>query len=87
MRWNEGEVAGVDRGRQKRSRPERVSIDVGLALRVEEHVGGRGLSGFVARAVAHELERDTLRAYLDELDDQLGPVPAQLIESYDALWP
>ncbi len=33
-----------------------VSIEEDLASRVEQHVGGRGLSGFVARAVDHELE-------------------------------
>jgi hypothetical protein len=64
-----------------------VSIDEELAGRVEEHVGSRGLSGFVARAVEHELERDALMSYLDELDDELGPVPAELVDRYDALWP
>ena len=64
-----------------------VSVDERLAERVEEHVGGRRLSGFVARAVEHELERDALGAYLDGLDDELGPVPAELVDSYDALWP
>lgn len=64
-----------------------VSIDEELAERVEVHVGGRGLSGFVARAVEHELERDALRSYLDGLDDKLGPVPVELVDSYDALWP
>jgi hypothetical protein len=64
-----------------------VSIDENLASRVEEHVGGRGLSGFVARAVEHELERDALATYLDDLDTQLGTVPSELIEEYDALWP
>lgn len=64
-----------------------VSIDGELAERVEEHVGGRGLSGFVARAVEHELERDALGEYLDGLDDEVGPVPAELVDSYDALWP
>jgi hypothetical protein len=64
-----------------------VSVDEELAGRVEEHVGNRGLSGFVARAVEHELERDALASYLDELDDELGPVPAELVDRYDALWP
>lgn len=64
-----------------------VSVDEELASRVEEHVGDRGLSGFVARAVEHELERDTLSAYLDELDNEFGEVPAELVEHYDALWP
>ncbi len=64
-----------------------VSIDEDLASRVEDHVGGRGLSGFVARAVDHELERDALARYLDDLDAEFGPVAAELVEAYDALWP
>jgi hypothetical protein len=64
-----------------------VSVGEELAERVEEHVGQRGLSGFVARAVEHELEREVLGDYLDELDQQFGSVPAELIERYDALWP
>lgn len=64
-----------------------VSVDESLASRVEEHVGERGLSGFVARAVEHELERDALVVYLDELDDEFGEVPAELVEEYDELWP
>jgi hypothetical protein len=63
-----------------------VSVDEELAGRVEEHVGDRGLSGFVARAVEHELERDALGEYLDELDEEFGPVPPDLLEQYDALW-
>jgi hypothetical protein len=64
-----------------------VSVDEELASRVEEHVSDRGLSSFVARAVEHELERDTLSAYLDDLDEEFGPVPSELVEQYDALWP
>jgi hypothetical protein len=45
------------------------------------------LSGFVARAVEHELERDLLDEYLVELDDEFGPVPAGLVEQLDDLWP
>jgi hypothetical protein len=64
-----------------------VSIDEDIAARVEEHVGGRGLSGFVARAVEHELERDTLASYLDELDEQFGPTSSEVVDKFDALWP
>ncbi|HVM64310.1 MAG TPA: hypothetical protein VMU14_05560 [Acidimicrobiales bacterium] len=64
-----------------------VSIDEDLAGRVEEHVGGRGLSGFVARAVEHELERDALACYLDDLDAEYGAVNPELVEAYDAVWP
>jgi hypothetical protein len=64
-----------------------VSIDEDLANRVEDHVGGRGLSSFVARAVDHELEREALVTYLDDLDVEFGPVPSELVSGYDALWP
>ena len=64
-----------------------VSVEEHLAARVEARVGNRGLSGFVARAVEHELERDLLDEYLFELDADFGPVPEGLVEGYDDLWP
>lgn len=64
-----------------------VSIDEQLADKVEERLGGRGLSGFVSRAVDHELEREALASYLDDLDEEFGPVNAELVEVYDELWP
>jgi hypothetical protein len=64
-----------------------VSVEESLASRVEGHVGDRALSSFVARAVEHELESDTLAGYLDDLDDDLGGVPVELVEHYDAQWP
>lgn len=64
-----------------------VSVDEALAARVESHVGDRGLSGFVARALEHELERDLPDGYLAELDAEFGPLPAGLVERYDELWP
>ena len=64
-----------------------VSVEEALAARVESHVGDRGLSRFVARAVEHELERDLLAEYLDELDVEFGAVPQGMVERYDDLWP
>lgn len=64
-----------------------VSVEETLASRVESHVGDRGLSGFVARAVEHELERDLLEDYLTELDDTFGALPPGLVEQVDDLWP
>jgi hypothetical protein len=63
-----------------------VSVEETLASRVESHVGDRGLSGFVARAVEHELERDLLDEYLTELDDEFGPLPEGLVDQLDDLW-
>lgn len=64
-----------------------VSVEENLASRVESRVGDRGLSGFVSRAVEHELERDLLDDYLQELDDEYGPVPGSLVEQIDDVWP
>lgn len=64
-----------------------VSVEENLAARVESRVGDRGLSGFVARAVEHELERDLLAEYLDDLDVEFGSLPDGLVEQYDELWP
>lgn len=64
-----------------------VSVERELAARVESRVGDRGLSGFVARAVEHELERDLLEEYLDVLDAEFGSVPTALIEHVDDQWP
>ena len=64
-----------------------VSVEENLASRVESRVGDRGLSGFVSRAVEHELERDLLDDYLLELDAEFGAVPERLVEHFDELWP
>jgi hypothetical protein len=64
-----------------------VSVEESLAARVESHVGDRGLSGFVSRAVEHELERDLLDEYLQELDEEYGSVRPGLVEQIDDLWP
>lgn len=64
-----------------------VSVEEALAARVESRVGNRGLSGFVARAVEHELERDLLDEYLGELDAEFGSVPQGCVEQFDELWP
>lgn len=64
-----------------------VSVERDLAARVEDRVGNRGLSGFVARAVEHELERDILAEYLEELDVVFGAPPAELAEQIDDEWP
>ncbi len=64
-----------------------VSVEEQLAERVERRVGDRGLSGFVARAVEHELERDLLDDFLNELDAKFGAISPELIQKFDAAWP
>ena len=50
-----------------------ISVPGELAAAVRKRVGSRGLSGFVARALAHELEREGVRVLLAELEQHFGP--------------
>ena len=64
-----------------------VSVPTDLAKAVRKRVGARGLSGFVARAMQHELEREQLGAYLAELQRSLGAVPRKELDAARAAWP
>jgi hypothetical protein len=63
-----------------------VSVPRALAKTVRRRVGARGLSSFVARAMRHELEREQLGAYLDELTGEQGPVPTRLLAEARRTW-
>jgi hypothetical protein len=64
-----------------------VSIPMDLAAAVRRRVGARGLSGFVARAMVHELEREQLQSFLGELDKLHGQVPAAQLAKARRAWP
>lgn len=64
-----------------------VSVPTELAKAVRKRVGGRGLSGFVATAIAHELERMQLIGLVEELDQALGPVPEGALRAARRAWP
>jgi Arc/MetJ family transcription regulator len=64
-----------------------ISVPDELAKAVRRRVGVRGLSSFVARAMAHELEREQLGSYLAELERELGPVPKKVLALARAAWP
>lgn len=63
-----------------------VSVPGELARVVRKRVGARGLSGFVARAMQHELEREQLGAFLTDLDEELGLVPDATRAQAKAAW-
>lgn len=63
-----------------------VSVPRDLAKAVRKRVGPRGLSGFVALAVQHELEREQLQSFLKELDDELGEVSGQVMREVRKSW-
>jgi|CZKU01.1.fsa_nt_gi hypothetical protein len=64
-----------------------ISVPDALAKAVRRKVGVRGLSSFVARAMAHELEREQLGSYLAEMDRDLGSVPKKALALARAAWP
>jgi hypothetical protein len=58
-----------------------------LAAAARKRAGRRGLSSFVARAVARELEREALGEFVDELDQKLGPVSEAVLKRVRREWP
>ena len=64
-----------------------ISLPGELAAEVRRRVGARGVSGFVARAVAHELEREQLGAFLGEMERELGPIPPDALAAAKRAWP
>jgi post-segregation antitoxin (ccd killing protein) len=64
-----------------------VSIPKELAQAVRRRAGPRGLSGFVARAISHELEREQLGAFLEELEESEGHVSKRELSRARRAWP
>ncbi len=64
-----------------------VSVPGELAAAVRKRVGSRGLSGFVARALAHELEREGVLSLLSELEHTLGPPSKADLGRARKAWP
>ena len=64
-----------------------ISVPGALARAVRRRAGPRGLSGFVAQALAHELEREQLGGFLDELDRGHGPVSNAALARARRAWP
>ena len=64
-----------------------VSVPGELAAAVRKRVGSRGLSGFAARAMAHELEREGIALRLSELEEQVGPPAKSEVRRARKAWP
>ncbi len=73
----------------RHSTTEKISVSLPreLARSMQKRVGARGVSRFVAVAIAHELERAQLGELLTELEDAHGPVPQRLLREARAAWP
>lgn len=64
-----------------------ISVPGELAAAVRKRVGSRGLSRFVARAVAHELEREGIAGLLAQLEERLGPPSKADMRQARKAWP
>ncbi len=57
-----------------------LSLEEELVVEAREVVGARGLSGYVNRALRHQLQHDRLAGLLAELEQEQGPIEPQVIE-------
>ena len=64
-----------------------ISMPRKLVSAARKRAGRRGLSAYVARAVARELEREALGEFLNELDSTLGVVPEAELKRVRREWP
>jgi hypothetical protein len=64
-----------------------VSIPGEIAAAVRKRVGARGLSSFVARAVAHELEREGVSVLIAQLEAKVGPPSRADLARARRAWP
>jgi hypothetical protein len=56
-----------------------VTVEEELVDAVQGRVGARGVSGYVSRAIRHELEREELGEVLADLEEILGPPDRELL--------
>jgi hypothetical protein len=70
-------------------RTEKVSLSLEKELLREARAvaGGRALSGYVNRALRHQLQHDRLAGYLAELEREKGPIESQVMEEVRREWP
>jgi len=65
---------------QQLTRKKSLTIPQDLVDEAEARSGPRGLSAYVARALATQLELDRLTDYTEAAQAQLGPVPERVRE-------
>lgn len=64
-----------------------VSLPADIVAELRKQAGPGGVSGYIAEAVRHQLERDRLDDFLGWLDDEYGPVPEASMARAEELWP
>ncbi len=64
-----------------------LTLEESLLAQARERVGRRGLSGYVNRALDHQLQHDRLTSLLADLEDEFGPVDPDVMEEVRQEWP
>ncbi|HWR46617.1 MAG TPA: type II toxin-antitoxin system CcdA family antitoxin [Pseudonocardiaceae bacterium] len=63
-----------------------VSIDADLLAEARELAGRRGLSALINDALRVRLQHARVSRLLDEMDEEFGPVPAEIEEEVRREW-
>jgi hypothetical protein len=61
-----------------------VTIPGDIAAEVESRIGSNGLSAYVTRALATQLQIDRLTEYVDVTEASDGPIPGPVVEQMRA---
>lgn len=64
-----------------------LTLEEELIAAARKAVGSRGLSGYVNRALRHQLQSDRLDSLLDELEREHGPIDRLVREEVQREWP
>jgi hypothetical protein len=64
-----------------------LTLDRDLVRQARARGGRRGLSAFVDSALRLQLQHERLRALLDEMDAEHGPIPEDVLEAVRREWP
>jgi hypothetical protein len=64
-----------------------VSVDAELLAEARELAGRRGLSALINDALRTRLQHVRVSRLLDEMDEEFGPVPAEIEEEVRSGWP
>jgi Arc/MetJ family transcription regulator len=64
-----------------------LSLDEELVAEAREAVGPRGLSGYVNRALHHQLQHDRIAGLLEELEKAHGAIDPQTLDEVRRAWP
>lgn len=65
-----------------------ISLPKKMADELRRFAGPRGMSAYVAEALVQPLQASRLRVMLDEMEQEVGPIPPEVQEEVDRfMWP